>query len=74
MSLQVNSLKRIFKLPDGTELQDPNPALLPEEVIKHYCAIYPEITNGSVEKIEKQDKNGVPVVVYSINRNPGRLG
>lgn len=74
MALNVINLPRIFKLPDGTILQDPNALWAPEEVIKHYCSLYPEITNGSFEKIEKQDHKGVPSVIYTISRNPGKLG
>ena len=74
MSLQVTTMERVFTLPDKTELKDPNPDLSPDEVIKHYSAIYPDITNGSVEKIERVTRGGKEIVVYTMSRNPGRLG
>jgi PRTRC genetic system protein C len=52
MALQVTQLKRKFVLDnDGDEkpLSDPSSAMTPQEVLKHYLPIYPELTNARVE-------------------------
>ncbi len=69
MALQVTSLTREFILGKKT-LSDPNPALSPEEVMKHYSGSYPEMTNATISgpKIEAGK------AVYSFKTTVGTKG
>jgi len=57
MALQVTGLERKFIIKkDGKDIQlnDPNPSMSPEDVIKFYASEYPELTTANVSgpKIE----------------------
>ena len=47
MALEIKGLKRVFKLKKGNntlKLDDPNPDMLPVEVMDFYSITYPELT------------------------------
>lgn len=73
MALQVTKLIRVFTIKkDGKDVQlsDPDANLTPEQVMKHYIPIYPELTNAVVEgpKVAANKAN------YSITTKAGKLG
>ena len=46
MALEIKGLKRVFKLKKGNntlKLDDPNPDMLPAEVMDFYSMTYPEL-------------------------------
>lgn len=47
MPLVKQELKRIFNY-DKKELEDPNPALTPAEVLDYYSDTYPELVNATM--------------------------
>jgi len=52
MALTVTNLKRRFIIDrDGKEIElsDPNTNLGPDEILKHYMPMYPELTNARIE-------------------------
>lgn len=69
MALNITTLPRVFK--HGTiELTDPDPNLLPDEVMSFYSNTYPELTTSNVHgpKMEA-DK-----VVYEFKCTVGTKG
>lgn len=44
---QILELQRVFRF-GGRDLPDPNPALLPEEVLKHYTGQFPRLLGAKV--------------------------
>jgi PRTRC genetic system protein C len=69
--MKDNTLVRVFKHND-IELTDPNPQMLPAEVIQFYSNQYPEITNGSCSGYEIDEENCK--IVYTIKTNFGDKG
>jgi PRTRC genetic system protein C len=50
MALEIKGLKRVFKLKKGNntlKLDDPNPDMLPVEVMDFYSMTYPELTTAT---------------------------
>ena len=50
MALEIKGLKRVFKLKKGNntlKLDDPNPDMLPVEVMDFYSITYPELTTST---------------------------
>ena len=50
MALEIKGLKRVFKLKKGNntlKLDDPNPDMLPVEVMDFYSITYPELTTAT---------------------------
>jgi PRTRC genetic system protein C len=73
MALQVTGLIRKFTFERGNKtitLDDPNPSMRPEEVLKHYSPMYGELTNASVKgpKVEGGSAN------YSFTTTVGTKG
>ena len=51
MALTITSLERVFKFENRNAemtLQDPNPAMSPEEVMDFFSNTYPELTTATV--------------------------
>ena len=51
MSFSVTSLDRVFSFKNANveiTLQDPNPAMSPDEVMDFYSGAYPELTTATV--------------------------
>lgn len=69
MALQVTNHKRIFKF-GKKELADPNSAMTPDEVRKHYSGTYPELTNASITGPKIEAGNAV----FSISESVGTKG
>ena len=70
----VTRLRRIF-LKDGgrakdTQLPDPNPDFTPEEVLKHYISLYPELSNSSISGPEIKNET----LVFSFKTSVGSKG
>ena len=57
---------------DGIELSDPNPNMLPAEVVDFYSTQYPKITNGKCSKYDIDEVNAK--IVYTIQANFGEKG
>jgi PRTRC genetic system protein C len=52
MALQITSLPRTFEIEvEGKKitLDDPGSHLTPDEVLKHYMGVYPQLTNAHVD-------------------------
>jgi len=73
MALSVTSLERIFQFKNGNAeitLQDPNPAMSPDEVMDFYSGTYPELTTATVHGPEiNKDR-----VVYKFKTTIGTKG
>ena len=51
MALQIKGMSRTFKFKKGTEyvtLQDPEPNLSPDMVMRYYSNFYPKLTTATV--------------------------
>ena len=73
MALDIKGIKRVFKLKKGNntlKLDDPNPDMLPVEVMDFYSMTYPELTTASVYGPECEDDS----VVYRFNTTIGTKG
>jgi PRTRC genetic system protein C len=58
MSLSVTTLERVFKFKNGDAkitLQDPNPAMSPDEVMDFYSTTYTELTTATVSGPEVEN-------------------
>lgn len=69
MALQITNLKREFIL-DKKNLSDPNPAMTPEEVMKHYSGSYPELTNATLSGPKVEGSRAV----YTMSKTVGTKG
>ncbi|WP_018125147.1 PRTRC system protein C [Desulfovibrio oxyclinae] len=73
MTVEVKSMPRVFKCKIGGEertLPDPDANMFPEQVMRHYAATYPELTNAVASGPDvKQDE-----VVWTFAVNVGRKG
>ena len=52
MALQIETQNREFILKKGGKnitLPDPDPNMSPDEVVKHYLPLYPELTNNKID-------------------------
>jgi PRTRC genetic system protein C len=73
MPLSVTSLVRSFKFRNGNTdliLNDPNPAMLPEEVMEFFSNTYPELTTATVRGPEVEDDR----IIYSFRTTIGTKG
>ena len=73
MSLSITTLERVFKFKNGCAaitLQDPNPAMSPDEAMDFFSNTYPELTTAAVHgpKIENDR------VVYHFKTTIGTKG
>lgn len=62
MALEINELKRVFKLKKGNtelELGDPDSSLSLNEVMDFYSMTYPELTTATVHGPEIQNDRAV---------------
>lgn len=62
MALQIQGLKRIFKVKIGNkdlELSDPNMEMTPDEVMSFYDNTYPELTTATVHGPDIKDDKAV---------------
>ena len=68
-ALNVTGLKRVFKF-GKIELADPDPTMLPDDVLNFYSGTYPELTTSNVHgpKVE----NGK--AVYEFKTTVGTKG
>ena len=73
MGLTVTQIERVFKLThEGEEivLDDPNPSLTPNEVLKLLSGTYPSINNSNIiGPVIENDKS-----VYEFTNNIGTKG
>lgn len=49
--IEIRELKRVFKTKVGGKemaLNDPDPAMEPDEVLRHYQGVYPELANAAI--------------------------
>lgn len=68
-ALNITGLKRVFKF-GKTELQDPDPNMLPEDVLNFYSGTYPELTTSNVHgPVVEDDK-----AVYEFKTTVGTKG
>jgi PRTRC genetic system protein C len=73
MSLAVTSLERVFSFKNGSAdltLPDPNPAMLPAEVMDFYSGTYPELTTATVHGPEIENDR----MVYRFKTTIGTKG
>lgn len=67
-------MRRVFKYEkeDGEviELPDPNPNMLPRDVVKFYAGTYPELTNSTVDKPEMEGND----MIFTIGTSVGTKG
>jgi len=63
-------VKRKFKY-ENRSLNDPDPAMSPEEVREVYCATYPELATAVIDGPEDNDKGEQ---VFSFRRAVGTKG
>jgi PRTRC genetic system protein C len=68
MAIEAKIAKRIFKF-NETELEDPNPAMTPEEVISFHQTRYPEFITSSYETDIQDDQ-----IIYTIRTHVGTKG
>lgn len=64
MKMQATQVKRVFQFKKGKEdlvLDDPNPALTPEEVLSMYSTPYPELTTATVTGPDLKDEQAIYV-------------
>ena len=61
----VENIKRAFKYED-VELDDINPELPPEQILEHYCLLYPELTNATI-KTKGLDERGMQRFEFDLN-------
>lgn len=73
MALQVDNITREFIWENKT-LTDPNPALLPSEILKVLSREHPLMTSAIIEGPEIKTKDGVKKAVYTISKQAGTLG
>ena len=69
----VTSLERVFRFKNGSAeiaLQDPNPAMSPEEVMDFFSRTYPELTTATVHGPEI----GNDRIVYHFKTTIGTKG
>jgi PRTRC genetic system protein C len=71
--MTVTSLERVFTFKNGSSditLQDPNPGMLPNEVMDFFSNTYPELTTATVHgpKIENDR------IVYNFKTTIGTKG
>jgi PRTRC genetic system protein C len=69
----VDILKREFVIGTGsktTSLPDPNPDFSPEEVLKHYIALHPELSNASIAGPDISNKK----LTYQFRTSVGTKG
>lgn len=62
MALEINGLKRVFKLKKGNtvlELDDPDSSLSLNEVMDFYSMTYPELTTATVHGPELEEDKAV---------------
>jgi PRTRC genetic system protein C len=57
-----------------TQLADPNPALTPQEVKRHYSETYPELTTASITLEGTEEKNGVKTETWQLKKVAGTKG
>jgi PRTRC genetic system protein C len=73
MSLSVTSLERVFCFKNGSAdltLPDPNPDMLPTEVMDFYSGTYPELTTATVHGPEIENDR----LVYRFKTTIGTKG
>lgn len=73
MSLSITSLERSFQFRNGNTdviLNDPNPAMLPAEVMEFFSHTYPELTTASVQGPEIENDR----IVYHFKTTIGTKG
>jgi PRTRC genetic system protein C len=74
MALETTKLKRVFEYETKKEgtitLNDPNPALSPDEVLDHYSSDYPQLQNAVVLPGEVKGDT----MVFTIKDNFGDKG
>lgn len=73
MSLSVTSLVRSFKFHNGNTdliLNDPNPTMLPDEVMEFFSNTYPELTTATVQGPEIENDT----IVYFFKTTIGTKG
>lgn len=64
--MQIEVVQRVFNY-NGTQLQDICPEGTPEDVLRSYANLFPEITNGIIEGPDSIDGK----MVYTITRAIG---
>ena len=69
MALQVTHLKRTFEW-NGKTFKDPNPAILPSEVLKILAQTHTEMSTATITGPEVKEGKAV----YVISSKPGTLG
>ena len=69
MALEIKGITRKFIFEKNT-LEDPNPALSPDEVRKYYVAQYPALTTANIDGPEVSDG----VVKYTFGKIIGTKG
>jgi len=73
MSLSITSLERVFTFKNGSAeitLQDPNPAMQPDEVMDFFSHTYPELTTATVHGPEIDNDR----IVYRFKTTIGTKG
>ena len=73
MALTVTTLERVFKFENRNAemaLQDPNPAMSPEEVMDFFSNTYPELTTATVHGPQIENDR----VVYHFKTTIGTKG
>lgn len=73
MSLSVTSLVRAFKFRNGNTdliLPDPNPTMMPDEVMEFFSNTYPELTTATVQGPEIEDD----MIIYFFKTTIGTKG
>lgn len=73
MALTIKGLERVFTFQKNNKevmLDDPNPAMTPDQVMSFYAVQYPELTTATVHGPEvKKDK-----AIYSLKTTIGTKG
>ena len=70
--LQAQTITRIFKLPNGTALPDPDPRLSPDAVRHYYTTTHPELVNAKLSGPTIDDATNT--YTYTISVNLGTKG
>jgi PRTRC genetic system protein C len=73
MSLSITSLERVFRFKNGNAeitLQDPNPAMSPDEVMDFFSNSYPELTTATVHGPEIENDR----IIYRFKTTIGTKG
>ena len=69
MEVTIQALKRVFMYGDR-QLTDPNPNMIPKEVLKFYSNNYPELINSNIAgPVLKDDK-----AIYEFKLSIGTKG